>query len=121
LWKILLPLLLMVVLSWAVFWIETFDLQNQIQVAVLTLLTVIAFALAISSSLPKVPYLTFIDVYFLTCYIFVFIAILELMTVHVTHRVHGKDLGLRIRKVSRWVVPPAFCITIALFAWYFLG
>ncbi len=120
LWKVFLPLLLMVMLSWTIFWIETFDLQNQIQVAVVTLLTVIAFALAISSSLPKVPYLTFSDAFFLTCYVFVFIAILELMTVHVTHRTRGQDLGLRIRRVSRWLVPLAFCATLAVIVVRFL-
>ncbi|HTW88855.1 MAG TPA: hypothetical protein VMD75_12705 [Candidatus Binataceae bacterium] len=120
LWKVFLPLLLMVLLSWTVFWMETFDLQNQIQVAVITLLTVIAFALAISSNLPRVPYLTFSDAFFLTCYVFVFIAILELMTVHVTHRIHGKDVGLRIRRISRWLVPCAFCVTLAIIFYRFL-
>jgi hypothetical protein len=119
-WKVFLPLLLMVMLSWSVFWMETFDLQNQIQVAVVTLLTVIAFALAISSSLPKVPYLTLSDAFFLTCYVFVFIAILELMTVHVTHRTRGEDPGLRIRRVSRWLVPLAFCTTLTVIVVRFL-
>lgn len=121
LWKVFLPLFLMVLLSWTVFWMEPFDLQNQIQVAVITLLTVIAFALAISSSLPKVPYLTFSDAFFLTCYIFVFIAILELMTVHVTHRTRGKEPGLRIRMVSRWLVPIAYCLTLVILALRFLA
>ncbi|MGH6679147.1 MAG: hypothetical protein ACREDL_09500, partial [Bradyrhizobium sp.] len=115
-WKICFPLLLLVILSWTVFWIDTFDLQNQIQVAVVTLLTVIAFSLAISTTLPKVPYLTFIDVYFLICYIFVFIAIIELMTVHVSHRLSGQYIGLRIRRVSRWLVPLAFCVSIVIVA-----
>jgi hypothetical protein len=120
LWKVFLPLFLMVMLSWTIFWMETFDLQNQIQVAVITLLTVIAFALAISSSLPKVPYLTFSDAFFLTCYIFVFVAILEAMVVHVTHRIRGEDPGLMIRKISRWLVPVAFCLTIAAISFRFL-
>ncbi|HVN88645.1 MAG TPA: hypothetical protein VMT61_02395 [Candidatus Binataceae bacterium] len=120
-WKVFLPLLLMVMLSWTIFWIETFDLQNQIQVAVVTLLTVIAFAFAISSNLPKVPYLTFADAFFLTCYVFVFIAILELMTVHVSYRTRGEHLGLKIRRVSRWLVPLAFCASLTLIAFRFVG
>jgi hypothetical protein len=119
-WKVMLPLFLMVLLSWSVFWIEATDLNSQMQVAVVTLLTVIAFALALSSELPKVPYLTFIDVYFLTCYVFVFIAILELMTVHVTYRTRGENVGLRIRRISRWLVPLAFCAVLAMCAFHFL-
>jgi Neurotransmitter-gated ion-channel ligand binding domain/Neurotransmitter-gated ion-channel transmembrane region len=122
LWKVFLPLLLMVFLSWAVFWIEAHDLSNQVQVAVTTILTVIAFAFAISATMPRLPYLTYIDAFFLECYIFVFLAVVELMTVHVAHRSElRRDLGLRIRKYSRWVIPSAFVVTNVLIAHHFLG
>ncbi|MGB3550779.1 MAG: hypothetical protein WA993_08815 [Candidatus Binatus sp.] len=122
LWKVFLPLLLMVFLSWAVFWIETEDLSNQIQVAVTTILTVIAFAFAISATMPRLPYLTYIDAFFLECYIYVFLAVVELMTVHVTHRSETRrDLGLRIRKYSRWVIPASFVVTNVVIAVHFLG
>lgn len=122
LWKVFLPLLLMVFLSWAVFWIEAGDLSNQIQVAVTTILTVIAFAFAISATMPRLPYLTYIDAFFLECYIYVFLAVVELMTVHVTHRSEARrDLGLTIRKYSRWVIPASFVVTNVLIAEHFLG
>lgn len=114
LWKVFLPLTMMVILSWAVFWIDPFDLDNQIQVAITTILTIIAFAFAISSTLPRIPYLTYTDAFFLNCYIFVFVAILELMTVHVVHREEKTELGLRIRRISRWAVPSAFVLVNAL-------
>jgi len=122
LWKVFIPLLLMVFLSWAVFWIEANDLSNQIQVAVTTILTVIAFAFAISATMPRLPYLTYIDAFFLECYIYVFLAVVELMTVHVTHRSEvRRDLGLRIRKYSRWLIPASFVVTNAIIAMHFLG
>ena len=122
LWKVFVPLLLMVFLSWAVFWIEADDLSNQIQVAVTTILTVIAFAFAISATMPRLPYLTYIDAFFLECYIYVFLAVVELMTVHVTHRSEvRRDLGLRIRKYSRWVIPASFVVTNLIIAEHFLG
>jgi hypothetical protein len=122
LWKVFLPLLLMVFLSWAVFWIEASDLQNQITVAVTTILTVIAFAFAISATMPRLPYLTYIDAFFLECYIYVFFAVVELMTVHVTHRsAQRRDMGLRIRRYSRWVIPASFVVSNILIAVHFLG
>ena len=122
LWKVFIPLLLMVFLSWAVFWIEADDLSNQIQVAVTTILTVIAFAFAISATMPRLPYLTYIDAFFLECYIYVFLAVVELMTVHVTHRSERRrDLGLEIRKYSRWLIPASFVVTNAIIAIHFLG
>ncbi len=121
-WKVFLPLTLMVFLSWAAFFVEERDLTNQVTIAVTTLLTVIAFAFAISSTMPRVPYLTYIDAFFLQCYVFVFLAMAELMTVHVTHRSdRRRDLGVRIRRTSRWVVPTAFALCNLTIAAHFLG
>ena len=121
-WKVFLPLLLMVLLSWAVFWVEARDLSNQVQIAITTILTVIAFAFAISATMPRVPYLTYIDAFFLTCYVFVFLAIVELMVVHLTYRRERTgDLGVRIQRISRWAVPTAFVITNAILIAHFLA
>jgi hypothetical protein len=121
LWKVFLPLLLMVVLSWAVFWIEARDLSNQVQIAITTILTVIAFAFAISATMPRVPYLTYIDAFFLVCYVFVFAAIVELMVVHLSHRhERSTDLGIRIQRISRWSVPLAFLVTNLILIEHFL-
>ena len=122
LWKVFLPLLLMVLLSWAVFWVEPRDLSNQVQIAITTILTVIAFAFAISATMPRVPYLTYIDAFFLTCYVFVFISIVELMIVHLTYRrERASDLGMRIQRTSRWAVPAVFVVTNAILIARFLG
>jgi hypothetical protein len=121
LWKVFLPLLLMVVLSWAVFWIEARDLSNQVQIAITTILTVIAFAFAISATMPRVPYLTYIDAFFLVCYVFVFVAIVELMVVHLSHRLErSTDLGIRVQRISRWAVPTAFVVTNLILIEHFL-
>ena len=121
LWKVFLPLSLMVFLSWSVFWIEPHDLSNQIQVAVTTILTVIAFAFAISATMPRLPYLTYIDAFVLECYIYVFIAVVELMTVHVTHRIERRrDLGVRIRAYSKWLIPASFAVSNIVIAAHFL-
>ncbi len=121
-WKVFLPLLLMVFLSWAVFWIETGDIQTQVTIAVTTILTVIAFAFAISATMPRVPYLTYIDAFFLQCYVFVFLAMVELMLVHIAHRTETRrDLGIRMRRVTRFAIPVAFIVSNIVIAIRFLG
>jgi hypothetical protein len=121
-WKVFVPLVLMVCVSWGVFWIEPHDLNSQIAVSVTTILTVIAFAFAISSSMPRVPYLTYIDAFFLQCYVFVFLAFTEIMIVHVTHSSdRRRDLGLKVRNWSRILVPSAFVISNVVIAVRFLG
>ena len=121
LWKIFLPLLLMVMLSWTVYWIDVHDLSSQVQISITTILTVIAFAFSISLSLPKVPYLTFIDAFFLDCLVFVFFTSIEMTTVHVSGRSQRPEFGQRVRRVSRVVVPIAFVGSNAIIAYHFFG
>jgi len=98
-----------------------FGVPNQIEVAVTTILTVIAFAFAISATMPRLPYLTYIDAFFLECYIYVFLAVVELMTVHVTHRIERRrDLGVQIRSYSKWLIPASFVVSNILIAVHFL-
>jgi hypothetical protein len=120
-WKIFVPLLLMVSLSWSVYWIDPKDLSSQVQISITTILTVIAFAFSISLSLPKVPYLTFIDAFFLDCLVFVFFTAVEMTTVHVSGRTQRVDLGLRIRRISRFGVPIAFVLSNGLIALRYFG
>jgi hypothetical protein len=120
-WKIFVPLLLMVTLSWSVYWIDPQDLSSQVQISITTILTVIAFAFSISLSLPKVPYLTYIDAFFLDCLVFVFFTAVEMTTVHVSGRTQRVELGLRIRRISRYAVPIAFVLSNAVIALRYFG
>ncbi|HKF30300.1 MAG TPA: hypothetical protein VKB29_13740, partial [Candidatus Binataceae bacterium] len=68
------------------------------------------------------PYLTYIDAFFLVCYVFVFLAIVELMAVHLSHRTErSTDLGIQIQRISRWAVPLAFLVTNLILIEHFLG
>jgi len=121
LWKVFLPLLLMVVVSWSVFWFDPPEVSSQVQIAVTTILTIIAFALAISLTLPRVPYLTFADAFFLTCYIFAFVAMLELTAVHIAYRNDRRKLATEIRRTARWLVPAVFVVINSILIIHFLA
>lgn len=115
-WKVFLPLLLMVMLSWTVFWIDPTELGAQVQISVTTILTVIAFAFAIQANLPKVPYLTFIDVFFLICYLFVFATAIEITAVHFAGRSGRMTRARKIGSASRIVLPAAFAVVNLIMA-----
>lgn len=113
-WKVFVPLLLMVTVSWTIFWMSLEDFGNQILVAITTILTVIAFAFSIESNLPKVPYVTYIDAFFLGCYFFVFLTVVELMVVNIVLRTRGRTLANKIRRSARWSVPSVFVVLNAI-------
>lgn len=65
--RIFLPLILMVAISWGALWTPPGDLNSQLVVSITTVLTLVTFSVALSNILPPVPYLTFCDVFFLVC------------------------------------------------------
>ena len=121
LWKVFLPLLLMVIMSWSVFWFDPLEVSSQVTIAVTTILTIIAFSLAISLTLPRMPYLTLADGFFLTCYIFAFVTMVEVTAVHVAYRNEQRKLAMRIRHTVRWLVPTAFVVINAIMIVHFLA
>jgi hypothetical protein len=118
-WKVFLPLLLMVILSWTVLWIDPSELSSQTQISVTTILTVIAFSFAITTSLPKIPYLTFIDIFFLTCYFFVFITAIEITCMHLLGRKNHMQSAYKVQRFSRIVLPLSFVLIILLMMVYY--
>ena len=70
--KFIIPLLLIVFMSWIVFWIDPTDYASQISVAITSMLTLIAYQYLVGSSLPRVPYLTRLDelMFFSTAMVF---------------------------------------------------
>jgi hypothetical protein len=113
LWKIFFPLLLMVVVSYSAFFIEVTDHYTQITIALTTILTVIAFSFSVENSMPKVPYLTYIDCFFLATYVLVFMALIVLVVMHTMVKRNSHKRASQIRRISRWAYPIMFAIVNA--------
>jgi len=104
-WKVFLPLFAMVAIAYSAFWIKTSDYYTQISITLTAILTEIAFLFAISTSLPKVPYLTFIDAFFLVSFAFSCGCIVELVLVHQSLEWNRESYAARIRLISRILYP----------------
>jgi Neurotransmitter-gated ion-channel ligand binding domain len=120
-WKVFLPLFAMVAIAYSAFWIKTSDYYTQISITLTAILTEIAFLFAISSSLPKVPYLTFIDAFFLMSFAFSCACILELVAVHQSQERNRPEYADRLRLISRILYPVIYVavlvvITLVFFA-----
>jgi hypothetical protein len=61
LWKVMLPLVLITMISWVVFWMGSEGLGRRAGVSATGMLTVIAYQFIIAGSLPRFPYLTVLD------------------------------------------------------------
>jgi len=115
--KVILPLLLIVAMSWLVFWIDPELAGPQISLAVTSVLTLIAYRFMVSGMLPKISYLTRMDWFTSASTMLVFLTLVEATyTVMLTKR--GRpERAQTIDRISRWGVPLAF---VLVFAWAFL-
>ena len=118
-WKVFLPLLAMVAIAYSAFWIKTSDYYTQISITLTAILTEIAFLFAISSSLPKVPYLTFIDAFFLMSFMFSCACVVELVAVHQSHEWSRPEYAARVRTASRILYPVIYVAILVIIALVF--
>ena len=68
--KIILPIFLILILSWSTFWICAREIESRLTVSVVCFLSLIAYTFVIDESLPKLSYLTILDVIILLAYVF---------------------------------------------------
>jgi len=119
LWKVFFPLLAMVAIAYSAFWIRITDYYTQISITLTAILTEIAFLFAISTSLPKVPYLTFIDAFFLLSFVFSCGSMIELIAVHQALERGFQARGERMRRLSKHFGPLLYFGLIGLSALIF--
>lgn len=113
-WKVLLPLALIVAMSWSVFWINPAHFGTQIGLSATAMLTLIAFIFATSNVVPKLGYFTILDRLINVCTIVVFLALIQSLT---TTYLVAKDrvaLAGRIDQICRVAFPVMFALLVVV-------
>ena len=116
-WKVILPLVLIVIMSWAVFWITPTDASPQISIAVTSMLTLIAYRFAIDNQLPRLPYTTNLDAFILMSTVLVFFSFIEVLVTTILENQKRNRLAKTIDRCCRLIFPAIFATaTFAIFA-----
>ncbi|MGI9533933.1 MAG: hypothetical protein ACR2NW_03190 [Thermodesulfobacteriota bacterium] len=112
--KFIVPLLLIVFMSWIVFWIDPTDYPTQISVSITSMLTLIAYQYLVGSSLPQVPYLTRLDKLMFLSTALVFASLVEVTVTSVLTKKNNVELARSIDNYCRYIFPALFIIILAL-------
>ncbi len=115
--KVLLPLLMIVMMSWIVFWIHPSESATQISVSITSMLTLIAYRFALGAMLPDVSYLTRMDGFILVSTVMVFGALLEAVVTSRLADTGKEELAIRIDNVCQKLFPGAFALLCVYAAW----
>jgi len=116
-WKVIIPLCLIVLMAWAVFWINPEAIGPQIGLSTATIFTLIAYRFSLGLTLPRVSYFTRIDkfVFFSTVLVFIALGIAVLTSrITTTGNIHR---ALKIEKISRVVYLLVFAAIIFFTLW----
>lgn len=111
-YQFLIPLIFIVCMSWAAFWMPPEQLAPRQGIAVTSMLTIIAYRFVLANQLPRVTYLTRFDYLLLGCTTLVFLVLVEVVT---AHRMLTRGHPERARKLdvgARCVFPALFLLLL---------
>lgn len=115
-WKVIIPLAMVVMMSWVVFWLDPKQAGPQIGIAATAILTLIAYRFTLGFLVPRLSYLTRLDIFITGSSLLVFLALVEAL-VTVSTAENQPALSRRLDVTSRWLFPTAFVLLLAVSFW----
>ena len=118
LWQVLLPLSVVVMMSWTSFWIQRSQPGVRIAVATSSILTLIAQRFVLASLLPRLPYMTHMDYFTVGSTLLVFLALIGVITASYLTANNRDRMAKGVDLLARGVFPAAFLL---LLGWFLVG
>ena len=89
--QVFFPDILVVAISWIVFWLDQDDMGGRVGLGITTVLTIMFLLGSVNMSLPRVSYPKAIDWYLIGSFLFVFLVLMECILVYIL-RPRTRDL-----------------------------
>ena len=119
-WKVLFPLMILVTMCFAVFWMDDESLSSRLGVGFTGVLTVVAYQFIATGSLPKVPYITLMDSYITISFIVMVLSIFQSIWVSGYNKDGKQETALRIDRFSRFIFPLVYILGIGVLTILFM-
>lgn len=116
-WKLIVPLGLIVFMAWTVFWIVPSEIGPRVGMSTAAILTLIFFQFRFSQILPQISYLTRVDEFMIGSTILVFLALAEVVLTTRLTQLGNESLAVRMNHWSRWLFVLAFALVIVSAFW----
>lgn len=115
--RVILPLFLIVSMSYAVFWLPPIQAMPQVAISVTAVLTLITYEFTLQQSLPQVPYLTVLDKFVMGAMLLVFLALVETVTTIEFAELKQQIWALDFDLWLRWIFPILLSGLISIAFW----
>jgi hypothetical protein len=120
-WKILVPLVLLVGISWSVFWMSGETLAARIAISFTGILTVVAYQFVINEVLPKVTYFTLWDTILLLSFVLMALTVAVNVLQALLRIKRREKLANEIDATARVAFPVTYVAGLAVFLLAYLA
>ena len=114
-WQVLLPMVLVVMMSWAAFWVQRDLIGVRIGIATSSILTLIAHRFVLSSQLPRLPYMTRMDYFTIGSTFLVFMALVGVVATSYLAAINRNGTTNQLDLWARGALPVAFLLLLGWF------
>ena len=118
LFKIILPIIFILAISWSVFWVRGSQLEAKVNVTIVCLLSLIAYNFIIDDELPKLSYLTFLDCFILISYFYTGTATILCVYSFLRKLKSGRDLSV-VDRYAQFIGPISYFAILFILLIYF--
>jgi hypothetical protein len=112
LWKIVAPVLIIVMFNWSTFWMPGEKATSRMERAFIALLTVVAFHQIVAANLPRISYLTFMDGVVFVAFASVGLTMVSIMLSQRYENLERFDVVERMDRHARWMFPLVFFVAL---------
>lgn len=97
--KVILPIILILVVCWSVVWIDPREIESRLTITIVCLLSLIAYNFVIDEELPKLEYLTVMDWIVLTSYVYATIP--NFLSIYSFANISSTKITLKVDDLSK--------------------
>ena len=112
-WKVMLPLIIIVGLSWSVFWMTEERVAGRSRITATGVLTIVAYQFVVAEELPRIAYLTLLDKMMILSFVLLAVTVVESLVI-ARYQEDDMPRALRIDRACRWIFPSAYLVLLAL-------
>ncbi|MGB6923613.1 MAG: hypothetical protein WBE08_09150 [Methyloceanibacter sp.] len=118
---VILPLIVIVLLSFSVFWMDRSSLGDRISISFIGILTAVAYQVVMNDILPRIAYMTWINGFLNFSFLMMVATVIVNLVVGGLDQQGRVEVAHRIDYLCRWVFPIAyFALILILFGVVFL-
>lgn len=112
--SIILPLIILVALTWCVFWMDNESISSRVNITFIGILSVVAYYFVILDNIPEVSYLTLIDAFIISTFMILSAGVVLSVVMETLGHENKVELARKVDRTCRWAFPLGYFLASAL-------